>query len=161
MNQIHIGTCVPGQHAMTYLPAMVDKGYERFQICFHMEYYGVELSELAPRVMETIAPTGQKITALGLYCNPIQYQEHLDNLKKAIDNVHLFGTDLVCTFAGALEGKSVEESMPGFKRAFTELGKYAADRGVRIAFENCSMGGNWRKKHLQHRLRAPRLGHDV
>ena len=25
MNQIHIGTCVPGQHAMTYLPAMVDK----------------------------------------------------------------------------------------------------------------------------------------
>ena len=64
MNQIHIGTCVPGQHAMTYLPAMVDKGYERFQICFHMEYYGVELSELAPRVMETIAPTGQKITAL-------------------------------------------------------------------------------------------------
>ena len=23
MNQIHIGTCVPGQHAMTYLPAMV------------------------------------------------------------------------------------------------------------------------------------------
>ena len=34
--------------------------------------------------------------------------------------------------------------MPGFKRAFTELGKYAADRGVRIAFENCSMGGNWR-----------------
>ena len=144
MNQIHIGTCVPGQHAMTYLPAMVDKGYERFQICFHMEYYGVELSELAPRVMETIAPTGQKITALGLYCNPIQYQEHLDNLKKAIDNVHLFGTDLVCTFAGALEGKSVEESMPGFKRAFTELGKYAADRGVRIAFENCSMGGNWR-----------------
>ena len=145
MNQIHIGTCVPGQHAMTYLPAMVDKGYERFQICFHMEYYGVELSELAPRVMETIAPTGQKITALGLYCNPIQYQEHLDNLKKAIDNVHLFGTDLVCTFAGALEGKSVEESMPGFKRAFPELGKYAADRGVRIAFENCSMGGNWRK----------------
>ena len=27
MEQIRIGTCVPGQHALTYLPHMVDKGY--------------------------------------------------------------------------------------------------------------------------------------
>ena len=101
MEQIHIGTCVPGQKALSYLPHMVDKGYERFEICFHMEYYGLDIKDLAPRILDTIAPTGQKITALGLYCNPLQYEEHVKNLKYAIDNVHLLGTDLVCTFAGA------------------------------------------------------------
>ena len=97
------------------------------------------------RVLDLIAPTGQKITALGLYCNPIQYEEHKANLKKCIDSAHLFGTDLVCTFAGALEGESVEAAMPGYKAVFGELGAYAADRGVRLAFENCPMGGTWKR----------------
>ena len=70
MKQIAIGTCIPGQKALEYLPHMVDKGFERFEICFHMEFYGVEIRDLAPRVLDLIAPTGQKITALGLYCNP-------------------------------------------------------------------------------------------
>ncbi len=144
MNQIHIGTCVPGQNALTWLPHLVTKGYESFEICFHMEFYGLDLKELAPKIMDIVAPTGQPITALGLYCNPIQYEEHKENLKIAIDNAHLLGTDTVCTFAGALEGKSVDEAMPGFKKVFTELAQYAADRGVRIAFENCPMGGSWR-----------------
>ena len=95
MKQIAIGTCIPGQKALEYLPHMVDKGFERFEICFHMEFYGVEIQDLAPRVLDLIAPTGQKITALGLYCNPIQYEEHKENLKKCIDSAHLFGTDLV------------------------------------------------------------------
>lgn len=146
MKQIHIGTVVPGQKALNYIPHMVDKGYERFELGFHMEYYGVDIKDLAPRLLDMIAPTGQKISALGLYCNPLQYEEHKENLKYAIDNVHLFGTDLVCTFAGALEGQSVDASMPVFKTVFTELAQYAADRGVRIAFENCPMGGSWRNE---------------
>ena len=145
MKQIAIGTCIPGQKALEYLPHMVDKGFERFEICFHMEFYGVEIRDLAPRVLDLIAPTGQKITALGLYCNPIQHEEHKENLKKCIDSAHLFGTDLVCTFAGALEGESVEAAMPGYKAVFGELGAYAADRGVRLAFENCPMGGAWKR----------------
>ena len=60
--------------------------------------------------------------------------------------MHLLGTDLVCTFAGALEGESAEAAMPVYKEVFTELGKYAADRGVRIAFENCYMGGYWQRE---------------
>lgn len=143
MEQIHIGTCVPGQHALNYLPNMVDKGYERFEICFHMEYYGLDIKDLAPRIMDAVAPTGQKITALGLYCNPLQYEDHVKNLKYAIDNVHLLGTNLVSTFAGALEGESVDAAMPVYKKVFGELAQYAADRGVRIAFENCPMGGTW------------------
>ena len=30
-----------------------------------------------------------------------------------------------------------------YKKVFTELAERAKDKGVRIAFENCSMGGNW------------------
>ncbi len=145
MKQIYIGTCVPGQKALTYLPHMVDKGFERFEICFHMEFYGMDIEDLAKRVRDLIAPTGQRVTALGYYCNPIQSQEHFENLKRCIDAAPLYGTDIVSTFAGALEGESVTDALPGFKRVFTELGQYAADRGVRIAFENCPMGGTWRR----------------
>lgn len=143
MKQIHIGTCVPGQHALTYLPAMVDKGFEKFEICFHMEFYGVDIAELAAQVKDIVAPTGQGISALGLYCNPIAYPDHIDNLKLCIDNAHLFGTNIVSTFAGALPGESVDAAMPIYKKVFGEIGQYAADRGVSIAFENCPMGGTW------------------
>jgi len=66
MKQIHIGTVVPGQKALDYIPHMADKGFERFELGFHMEYYGVDLKDLAPRVLDAVAPTGQKITAVGL-----------------------------------------------------------------------------------------------
>ena len=39
MEQIRIGTCVPGQLAKQWLPVMRDKGYECFAINFHMGYY--------------------------------------------------------------------------------------------------------------------------
>ena len=54
MKQIAIGTCIPGQKALEYLPHMVDKGFERFEICFHMEFYGVEIPEEALGGFETV-----------------------------------------------------------------------------------------------------------
>ncbi len=61
-----------------------------------------------------------------------------------IDNAHLFGTNVVTGFAGRLRGKTIDESLPCFKEVFSELAKRAEDKGVRLAFENCPMGGTWR-----------------
>jgi len=52
---------------------------------------------------------------------------------------------VVCGFAGALEDRPVDESMPKFKEVWGHLAKVAEEEGVKIAFENCDMGGSWQR----------------
>lgn len=142
MEQIKIGTCIPGTQAEQWIPHLVGAGFETVAINFHMSLDGTDLEALAPKVLDLL---GDKATvgALGYYCNALQFEDHRETLKRCIDAAHLFGTKTVSTFAGALEGESVEAAMPKFKAVFSELAKYAEDKGVRIAIENCPMGGNW------------------
>lgn len=109
-----------------------------------MRYGDVVLEQLAEEVKRELDGTDIKIAAIGAYRNPLMYEKHVEELKQAIDAAHLFGTNVVSTFAGAIEGKSVEEAIPVFKTVFGELVKYAEDKGVKIAIENCPMGGTWR-----------------
>lgn len=145
MKQIRIGSCIPGDKIVEWLPHFKKMGFECVEITHHMTLNGTDLRELAKRVEEVNADIGMRITAVGLYCNPLMYEDHLKSFEHVIDCVHLFGTDLVTGFTGALEGQPVEESIPRFKEVFTELAKRAADKNVRIAFENCSMDGNWKQ----------------
>lgn len=144
MEQIKIGTCIPGTQAEQWIPHLVGAGFETVGINFHMSLDGTDLEALAPKVLDLL---GDKATvgALGYYCNALQFEDHKETLKHCIDVAHLFGTKTVSTFAGALEGESVEAAMPKFKEVFSELAKYAEDKGVRIAIENCPMGGNWER----------------
>lgn len=69
--------------------------------------------------------------------------ETLKGFEECIDNAHLFGCDIVAGFTGRIRNKPIDESIPRFKEIFTELTKRANGKGVRIAFENCDMGGTW------------------
>ncbi|TGS50258.1 sugar phosphate isomerase/epimerase, partial [Mesorhizobium sp. M3A.F.Ca.ET.201.01.1.1] len=60
-----------------------------------------------------------------------------------IDNAHLFGASIVSGFTGRIRGKPLTESLPRFREVWGALARRAADKGVRIAFENCAMDGNW------------------
>src|SRR5215212_9502986 len=40
-------------------------------------------------------------------------------------------------------GNPLDDSLLQFKQVWGELARRAADKGVRIAFENCAMDGNW------------------
>lgn len=142
MNTIKIGTCIPGPVAEQWLDPMIEAGFETVEINFHMTYGDRDLNEYAKTVMDKIAGR-VPVSAFGLYCNPILRESDADDLKKCIDVAHLFDTNIISTFAGAYNGKPVEESMPQFQKVFTELCKYAEDKGVTIALENCPMGGNW------------------
>ena len=144
MEQIKIGTCIPGQQAEQWLPGMKDKGFECFAINFHMTYGGVDLKELAPKVLSMLEGTGTYVSTVGYYCNALQNESQLHDLEYAIDNAHLFGAKTVATFAGALEGQPVDAAIPRFKVVFSELAKRAEDRGVKLAIENCPMSGDWR-----------------
>ena len=95
----------------------------------------------------TLKGSGAVISSLGVFGNPLEDgaidKETLQGWKDAIDNAHLFNCDIVAGFTGRLRDKPIDESMPQFKKVFTPLTKRAADKGVRIAFENCDMGGSW------------------
>ena len=140
MKKILVGTCVPAGYFRKLGRELVDMGYESLTVNFHMTLGEETLEGLAPVARDT-AP----IAALGFYCNALMYEDHKKTLEKCIDMAEAFGTKVVSTFAGALEGETVDAAMPRFREVFGELARRAEDRGVRLAIENCPMGGTWRQ----------------
>jgi len=145
---IRIGTLVNGnQAAPDYIRQIKPYGFESFSITFWQKIGDVNLKELALKVRDAIGDDEIKINCLGMFGNPLEStpidEETLKGWEVLIDHAHLFGANVVAGFAGRLRGKKVDESMNRFKEVFTPLCKRAADNGVRIAFENCDMGGDW------------------
>lgn len=143
MKQIEIGTCIPGTKVKEWLPHMVNAGFETISINFHMSLEGTDLKKLAGEVKAILSGSKTRISCLGLYCNPIQYQEHQAALEYCIDSAPLFGAEVVSTFAGAYEGRPVEDSIKKFGEVFRGLAKRAAANGLKIGIENCLMDGTW------------------
>jgi len=147
-HEIRIGTLVnSGMQSPEYISKIIDYGFESFSLVFWQSTRGIDWKELAERVLEIISPYGAVISSLGIYGNPLENGEEdtetLKSFEECIDNASLFGTDIVGGFTGRLRGRPLHESIPRFKEVFGTLAKRAADKGVRIAFENCDMEGNW------------------
>ena len=128
MKQIEIGTCIPGPAAEAWIPHMVNAGFECVAINFHMSLDGVDLKKLADKVHGMLDGTGVRVATLGYYCNAIENPEHWETLRHVVEMAPLFGAPMVSTFAGAYEGKSVEEAMPKFKEVFTDITNRAAEK---------------------------------
>jgi len=91
-----------------------------------------------------LAAIGMTISSLGYYPNPLdpdldQRAEVLAHLRAVIDGSALLGVGLVTTFVGADKTKNIDENFEEYRKVFPDLLHYAADRGVRIAIENCPM----------------------
>jgi len=113
----------------------------------------------AQKVNELMDSAGVSISGLGYYPNllapdPKEAKVYTDHLKKVIKAARLLGVNLVNTFIGRDWTKSVDDNWPRFKKVWRPLVKYAGDRGVRIAIENCPMlftGDEWPGgKNLAH-----------
>jgi len=148
MKDILIGTMAgKGAETPAYLKQLLPLGFECFQINFWKTLGGVDLARLADEVNQTLDGSGVVISSLGVYGNPMETTEEdrdcFEGWKKAIEAAPLFGTDLVAGFSGRVRGKSIPDNMDRYKKVWGELGDLAANKGVRIAFENCPMGGNW------------------
>lgn len=149
-HDIRIGTLAgQGPRTAEYIAQILPHGFESFQINFWQTLGGTDLPKLAGEVEQVLEGHDAIISSLGVFGNPIESGE-LDQQTRAaweacIDNAHRFGTDLVCGFAGRLRDRPVPESIPRFREVFGELSRRAADRGVRLAFENCPMAGDWQR----------------
>ncbi len=88
------------------------------------------------------------VSSLAVFGNPLESGEtELETLRgweAAIDCASLFGSDVVAGFTGRVRGKPVPDSMARYKKVWGPLGQRARNQGVRIAFENCEMGGDWK-----------------
>jgi sugar phosphate isomerase/epimerase len=122
-------------------------GFESFSLTFGNDDVDIDLQALAKRVASVLERSGVVISSLGVFGNPLgstPTDEKLRNLFiRAIETAHLFGTNVVAGFAGRVPGASIPDSIPRFREIFGTIAQRAADCGVRIAFENCTMGGNW------------------
>jgi|YelNatPaOPRAMG01_1025707.scaffolds.fasta_scaffold02165_14 sugar phosphate isomerase/epimerase len=149
LNRIRIGT-LAGQGAQTpeYIRQILPHGFESFQINFWKNIPAdVDLKKLAREVNDVLAADGRGavVSSLGMFGNPLVDRNTAKDWARLIDACELFGCDLVCGFAGRIVDKPVPDSMKQFKKVFGPLAKRAADRGVRLAFENCDMGGDWKR----------------
>jgi sugar phosphate isomerase/epimerase len=86
-----------------------------------------------------------EISSLGYYPNPLHPDaDHrevvIDHLKKVIDAAPLVMDDpIVGTFVGRDKDKTVEANLEAFAKIWPPIVKYAKERGVKIAIENCPM----------------------
>jgi sugar phosphate isomerase/epimerase len=144
---IPIGTLVHAGQAERALPGLLGHGFECFSLIFWHTTEGVDLEATAERVRAILEPRGAFVSSLGVYGNPLAPEgrdaDVVRSWARLIDAAGAFGTDLVGGFAGRLSGLPVDASIPAFRAVFADLAARAADRGVRLCFENCAMGGTW------------------
>jgi sugar phosphate isomerase/epimerase len=146
---IRIGTMIDATRGR--LPERIAElaplGFESFQPMFWQSTRGQDLAELAKRSLDAIGDRDITISTIDMFGNPLEDgdidRETLQGLKDCIDNAHHFGATCVAGFTGRLRGRPLPESLPRYRQVWSELAKRAADRGIKIAFENCSMDGNW------------------
>ncbi|ANE47232.1 sugar phosphate isomerase [Paenibacillus swuensis] len=147
--EIRIGTLVHGGSAIKVIPQLIPHGFESFGLTFWQTTGSTNLKEVAQQTQEILQEQDVRISTLGVFGNPLtgagDNADTLASWERLIDHAHLFGAPIVSGFTGRLTDCTLDESIPKFKEVFGELAKRAEDRGIKLAFENCSMGGTWER----------------
>ncbi len=146
---VRIGTMVKANEPdpATAIRSLVAQGFESVEPFFWQTIGNKDIPRLAGEIRDAIGDSGVVVGALGMFGNPLETDpldvETLRGWETLIDNAHLFGTDIVAGFTGRVRNRPLPESLPRYRQVWSELARRAADKGVRIAFENCAMNGNW------------------
>ncbi|SDP89705.1 sugar phosphate isomerase/epimerase [Phyllobacterium sp. OV277] len=145
---IRIGTMIRANapDPATYVKNLQPHGFESIEP-FFWQVMNKDLPTLASQLKDAIGDADITISTLGMFGNPLEDteidRETLKGWEALIDNAHLFGATTIAGFTGRIRGKRIEDSLPQFKKVWSELSRRAADKGVKLAFENCAMDGNW------------------
>ncbi len=98
----------------------------------------------ATEIRDLIARTSLTISSLGYYPNNLhpdpEHRAQVNaHLKKVIDAASKLGVGIVGTFIGRDPAKNVPDNLEQFAAVWPPLVRYAAERHIRIAIENCPM----------------------
>ena len=148
LKDIRIGTMVRASRpdVGADVRALAALGFESVEP-FFWQAMDKDLPKLADEMKAAIGDADVVVDTLGMFGNPLEGGEKdvatLRGWEALIDNAHRFGAKTIAGFTGRVRGKPIEDSLPRYKEVWGELSRRAADKGVRLAFENCAMDGNW------------------
>ena len=144
---IRIGTIVHAESALANIPQIAPHGFESFQLTFGHRIGSLDVESLADQLhrMSAAASGSWVISALGIYGNPLVEDQVARDWARLIDLAPRLGCDLVSGFTGRIPDARVPDSIGRFRDVFGPLAAAAERRGVRLAFENCDMGGDWQR----------------
>jgi len=130
-----------------------EKGFEALEVyagpnSLHINPEDV-LKGKAGEVKKKFEDKGISISALAYYPNNLdpdvkKRKENNEYIRKMIEAASQLDVNVVCTFVGAVENflcSGVKKSLELFREVFTPIADYAKEHDVKIAFENCPMGG--------------------
>ena len=95
-------------------------------------------------IKDFCAKKGIEISSLAFYPNTMdgdlqKREANIAHLKKVINMSALLGVNMVTTFIGRDQTKTVEENLELFKEIWPPIIKLAEEKGVKVAIENCPM----------------------
>ena len=119
------------------------RGERRYAGVSHIDVEAMT-DEKAAYILEYCAGRNVQISALAFYPNTMdgnleKRSANIAHLKKVIDASAKLNVNLVTTFVGRDQTKNVEENIALFKEIWPPIIRYAEDRNVKIAIENCPM----------------------
>jgi sugar phosphate isomerase/epimerase len=147
---IRMGTLVSGgANTPNYIRQIIPYGFESFSITFWQTLGDCDLKKLAGEVKEVLGDSGAVISSVSIFGNPLMEDEKAavtrEGWKKLIDAAKYFDCNIVTGFTGRVVDQPIDKCMDRYAKVFGPLAKRAADKGVRLAFENCDMGGTWHR----------------
>ena len=121
----------------------VEKAIRRYAGVSHIDVTNLN-EQTAQKITDYAASKNVEISALAYYPNPLdedlqKRQAAIDHLYRLIDAADLMGIHLVTTFIGRMQSKSLSENFTEMVRVWKPILKYAEEKNVRIAIENCPM----------------------
>jgi sugar phosphate isomerase/epimerase len=122
----------------------VGKAERRYAGVTTLDVTGMDQAR-ADEARKIMADHNLEISSLGYYPNPLHPDlEHrktvIDHLKKVIDaSALVMDEPIVGTFVGRDKDRTIEDNLDEFSKVWPDIVKYAGDKGVKIAIENCPM----------------------
>ena len=120
-----------------------EKATRRYAGVTHIDVETLDEAK-AKEIRAMIRNYGLTISSLGYYPNVLhpdaaQREEAIEHLQKVIAAAALLEVPVVGTFIGKDKNKTVPQNLEDYARIWPAIVKYAGERGVKIAIENCPM----------------------
>jgi sugar phosphate isomerase/epimerase len=100
--------------------------------------------EKAKEINALCKSKGVEISSLAYYPNTMDPDEekrktYIDHIYRLMDASAMLGVNMITTFVGRDPSKNVDENLELVKEIWPPIVKYAEQKGVKIAIENCPM----------------------
>jgi len=115
----------------------------RYSGVSHVDAENIDAAK-ARAMRSRLAGLGLSISSLGYYPNPLDPDPAVASfavahIKKVVEAAALLEVGVVGTFVGRDQRKTVAENLEAFAEVWPPIVRFARERGVKIAIENCPM----------------------